>query len=64
MEFVQMDSNPTIHVIHVAGERIIARGADGGSRGSLLEGALSGKPKLEMVGLAKTATERHEPPLS
>lgn len=58
---LEMDYNLTIHVVHVAGERMIAQGTDGGSRGSLLEGVLSGKPMLEFVDLAKTAIERHEP---
>ncbi len=58
---LEMDYNLTIHVIHVAGERMIAQGTDGGSRGSLLEGVLSGKPMLDFVDLAKTAIERHAP---
>eukprot|EP00986_Skeletonema_menzelii_P013615 scaffold8081_cov83-Skeletonema_menzelii.AAC.2 len=58
---LEMDYNLTIHLIHVAGDRMIDQGTDGGSRGSLLEGVLAGKPMLDFVDLAKTAMERHEP---
>jgi hypothetical protein len=58
---LEMDYNLIIHVIHVSGERMIAQGTDGGSRGCLLEGVLSGKPMLDFVDLAKSAVERFEP---
>ncbi len=58
---LEMDYNLTIHLIHVAGTRMIAQGTDGGSRGSLLEGVLSGKPILDFVDLGKSAVERHHP---
>lgn len=58
---LEMDYNLIIHVIHVAGERMIAQGTDGGSRGSLLEGVLSGRPMLEFVELGSSAVDRHPP---
>ena len=58
---LEMEYNLTIHLIHVAGTRMIAQGTDGGSRGSLLEGVLSGKPMLDFVDLGKSAVERHAP---
>jgi hypothetical protein len=58
---LEVDYNLTIHVIHVSGDRMIAQGTDGGSRGSLLEGVLSGKPMLDFVDLGKTALERYPP---
>lgn len=58
---LEMDYNLTIHLIHVSGDRMIDQGTDGGSRGSLLEGVLTGKPMLDFVDLSKTAVERHEP---
>ena len=58
---LELEYNLTIHVIHVSGDRMIAQGTDGGSRGCLLEGVLSGKPMLDFVELSKTAIERHPP---
>ncbi len=58
---LEIKYNLIIHVIHVAGERMIAQGTDGGSRGSLLEGVLAGRPMLEFVELGSSAVERHPP---
>ena len=58
---LEMDYTLTIHVVHVSGDRMIAQGTDGGSRGSLLEGVLSGRPMLDFVDVGKTALERHGP---
>ena len=56
---LEVDYNLIIHVIHVAGTRMIAQGTDGGSRGSLLEGVMTGKPMLNFVELSRTGVERH-----
>ena len=58
---LEMDYNLVIYLIHVAGTRMIAQGTDGGSRGSLLEGVMTGKSMLEFVELSKTAVERYNP---
>ena len=54
-----MDYGFTLHVVHVAGSRMIAQGTDGLSRGSSLEGVLQGDDMLSFVNLAQTAIERH-----
>lgn len=58
---LELEFNLVIHLIHVAGTRMIAQGTDGGSRGSLLEGVMTGKPMLDFVELAKSAIERYPP---
>ena len=45
-------------VIHVAGKRMISQGADGLSRGNLLEGVMEGKPMLAYVPLALSCLQR------
>jgi len=37
MRKMEMDFGLTIHVIHISGERMVAQGTDGCSRGSLKE---------------------------
>jgi hypothetical protein len=49
----------TLHVVHVAGTRMIAQGTDGLSRGSLLEGVVKGEDMLSFVDLSRLAIERH-----
>ncbi len=51
----------TIHVIHVSGKRMIAQGTDGCSRGSLMEGVMTGLDMLLLVDLSRTAINRHPP---
>ena len=53
-----MEYGLTIHIIHVAGTRMIAQGTDGCSRGSFLEGVMAGASMLSFVDLGKTAVER------
>jgi hypothetical protein len=47
-----------LHVIHVAGKRMIAQGTDGLSRGNTLEGVLRGAPMLSFVPLHLDALDR------
>jgi hypothetical protein len=47
-----------LHVVHVAGTRMIGQGADGLSRGNLTEGVMSGHPMTSFVPLGKSALER------
>jgi hypothetical protein len=53
-----MKAGFTLHIVHVAGTRMIAQGTDGLSRGVLLEGVLAGRDMLDYVDIAKTALER------
>jgi hypothetical protein len=53
-----------IHLIHVAGTRMIAQGTDGCSRGQLMEGIMAGQDMLEFIDLARTAVERYPPLLN
>ena len=55
---VEMECGVSLHVVHVAGTRMIAQGTDGLSRGLLLEGVLAGRDMLSFVDIAKTAVER------
>jgi hypothetical protein len=57
---LEMAHGMTIHVIHVSGKRMIAQGTDGCSRGSLMEGVMTGRDMV-FVDLAHTAVERHPP---
>jgi hypothetical protein len=55
---LQMRSGITLHVIHVAGKRMMAQGTDGVSRGDLLTGVFAGNSLLDYVPLHSTALER------
>ena len=49
----------TLHLVHVAGTRMIAQGTDGLSRGILLESVVKGEDMLSFVDLSRTAIEKH-----
>eukprot|EP00980_Cylindrotheca_fusiformis_P023557 scaffold10595_cov116-Cylindrotheca_fusiformis.AAC.1 len=55
---LEMIGELTLHVIHVAGTRMIASGADGGSRGDLNQGSMAGILILTYVPLHLSAEER------
>eukprot|EP00980_Cylindrotheca_fusiformis_P026387 scaffold16048_cov85-Cylindrotheca_fusiformis.AAC.1 len=57
---LEMIGELTLHVVHVAGTRMIASGADGGSRGDLNQGAMAGVPILTYVPLHLSAVERSD----
>ncbi len=48
-----------LHLVHIAGTRMIAQGTDGLSRGLFSEGVATGKDMLLFVDLAVPAIERH-----
>jgi hypothetical protein len=48
----------TLHVIHVAGQRMQDQGTDGLSHGDLLSGVMTGSSMLEFVPLHLSATDR------
>jgi hypothetical protein len=50
----------SLHVVHVAGTRIITQGTDGLPRGLMLEGVVQGKDMLSFVDLSKTTIEQHQ----
>lgn len=54
----EMHGGLKLHVIHVAGTRMMEQGTDGLSRGSLLEGVMSGESMLEFVPLGDSALDR------
>ena len=54
----EMSIGFTLHLVHVAGTRMIAQGTDGLSRGSFLEGVARGEHMLSFVDLAFNAFER------
>jgi hypothetical protein len=47
-----------LHMVHVAGTRMIEQGTDGLSRGSFLEGVLAGKDMLSFADLSLSAIQR------
>ena len=55
----EMSFGFTLHLVHVAGTRMIAQGTDGLSMGSFLEGVARGEHMLSFVDLAFNAFERH-----
>ncbi|KAL3826346.1 hypothetical protein ACHAXA_003670 [Cyclostephanos tholiformis] len=59
----EMSNSVTLHLVHVAGTRMIAQGTDGLSRGSFLEGVVRGEHMLYFIDLAQNALER-QPTLS
>ena len=54
---LEMAGDLILHVIHVAGTRMVAEGADGGSRGDLNQGVMAGQSILDFVPLHLTALE-------
>jgi hypothetical protein len=53
----ELEYDLTLHVVHVAGTRMIAQGTDGLSRGIFLEGVVRGEDMLSFVDLSRTAIE-------
>jgi hypothetical protein len=55
---LELHSGWKIHVIHIAGTRMISQGTDGLSRGDMLTGVMGGADMLTFIPLALTAIER------
>jgi hypothetical protein len=55
---LEMEQHCLIHLIHVAGTRMIGQGSDGLSRGDFTEGVMSGKSMISYVPLDKSAMDR------
>jgi hypothetical protein len=58
LKLLEMLFRTRVHVVHVAGKRMIAQGADGLSRGCLSEGVMQGDRMTAFVPLHKTAVDR------
>jgi len=58
LRLLEMKAGMKIHIIHIAGTRMIAQGTDGLSRGDSNEGVMQGKSMLDFVPLAKTCLRR------
>ena len=52
---IEVNNLLRLHLIHIAGTRMILQGADGLSRGSLAEGVMTGKCMQSFVPLGKSA---------
>ncbi|KAL7564156.1 hypothetical protein ACA910_021131 [Epithemia clementina (nom. ined.)] len=63
LKCLEMTGSIFVHVIWVAGTRMIAQGTDGLSRGDLMHGVLAGVNMLQYVSLNLTSEER-QPGLS
>jgi hypothetical protein len=55
---LEMEAKMVLHVIHVAGTRMILEGADGGSRGDLNQGVVAGQLILDFIPRQLGALER------
>lgn len=57
---MEMIADLRLHVVHVAGKRMIVQGTDGGSRGDLNQGVMTGEDMLGFVPLHLSAMDRSE----
>jgi hypothetical protein len=64
LRMLQLKHGAKIHLIHVAGTRMISQGTDGISRGNLLEGVMAGKEMISFVPISQTICERSPSMLS
>jgi hypothetical protein len=60
VKLLEMTRHTRIHIIHVAGKRMIVQGTDGLSRGVLSEGVMGGDDMSAFIPLHKNALERSE----
>jgi hypothetical protein len=60
VKLMEMLFKTRIHIIHVAGKRMIAQGTDGLSRGCLTDGVMIGKEMTSFVPLHLSATDRSD----
>jgi hypothetical protein len=55
---LEVEEQCLLHLVHVAGTRMIGQGADGLSRGNLTEGVMKGRSMLSYVPLGELALSR------
>jgi hypothetical protein len=60
LRILEMRMGWKIHVIHVAGTRMIEQGTDGLYRGDMMTGVMGGSDMLSFVPSALTAIERQD----
>jgi len=58
LRLLEMEAGMRIHIIHIAGSRMIKQGTDGLSRGDANEGVMQGNSMLSFVPIAKNCLER------
>lgn len=58
LKLLEMVHDTRIHIIHIAGKRMIVQGTDGLSRGCLTDGVMAGEVMTSFVPLHHTAVER------
>jgi hypothetical protein len=58
MRELELHKGIRIHLIHVAGTRMIEQGTDGISRGNLMEGVMTGMNMLEFVPISLSTISR------
>jgi len=63
LRLLEMNQSLQLHIIHVAGSRMIQQGTDGLSRGLLTNGVFGGQPMALHVPLHLDAIARHPPVL-
>ncbi|KAL7579146.1 hypothetical protein ACA910_019170 [Epithemia clementina (nom. ined.)] len=56
---MEMDGQLFVHIIWIAGTRMIEQGTDGLSRGDLMHGVLAGANMLDFIPLKKSISTRH-----
>ena len=61
LRMLEMEYGMSIYIVHISGTRMIAQGTDGCSRGSLMEGVMTGTDMLAFVDLSRSAIDRHPP---
>ena len=57
---LELSEGLRLHIIHVSGNRMIAQGTDGVSRGNMMEGVLTGRKMLSYVPIHLAAVDRSQ----
>jgi hypothetical protein len=55
----EMRADLKLHLVHVAGTRMIEQGTDGLSRGMMCEGVMAGRGMLDYIDIARSSVSRH-----
>ena len=58
LRLLEMKEGFLVHIIHIAGTRMISQGSDGLSRGDANEGVMTGRSMLDFVPISKTCFAR------
>lgn len=60
LRILKVELHCMLHVVHVAGTRVIGQGSDGPSRGDLTEDVTTGRLMISYVPLSQSALERSD----